>query len=184
MLTRNLLCLSMTAVLSNMPLASAMEKVGDEAALISAIQAANSNPGITSIKFAPNARVSLSAPVIYTGSQPLSLIGNGAVIDGSAAGSFDIAEDLTAVTEDGTLVFNTAAALNIRDLSVVNSATRGIVVNVPADAEGESISVSLHQVVISDSALYGLHIDDNADAFEPVPTGGDEGFQTGDDFAF
>lgn len=146
--------------------AVAMNKVYDEVSLQQAIAAANADSSISRIHFKKNAQIVLTAPVIYTGSQPLLVRGNGAVIDGSLAGSFVLDADLTAITEDGTLVFNTAGDITIRNLTIKNSATRGIVVNIPDDAQGGDIAVYLHRVKVLDSALYGLHIDDNADEFD------------------
>ncbi|MEZ5525265.1 MAG: hypothetical protein R3E62_09960 [Pseudomonadales bacterium] len=146
--------------------AQASAQVYDEASLRSAIEAANLNANISKIVFAKHAEISLNAPVIYTGSQSLQLIGKGAIIDGSNAGSFVLDDDLTAVTEDGTLVFNTAGDISIHNLTIKNSATRGVVVNIPEQAEGSDIHVDLNGVTILDSALYGLHIDDNADEFD------------------
>jgi len=145
--------------------------VFDEASLQAAIANANTDSSVNKIVFARNANINLSAPVIYTGSQDLMVFGRGAVVDGSAAGSFVLDNDLTAVTEDGTLVFNTAGNLTIKNLNVVNSATRGIVVNIPETAEGDDISVSLNKVSITGSALYGLHVDDNADEFDDGTSG-------------
>jgi hypothetical protein len=99
----------------------------------------------------------LSYPVIYTGSQDLMLLGNGATIDGENAGSFTLDNELLASTEDGTLIFNTQGNITIHKLSIVNSATRGLVINIPEDAQGEDIKVSLDAVDIHGSALYGLH---------------------------
>jgi len=146
-------------------------KVYDEVSLQTAIANANVDSSIEKIIFAKNAHIKLTAPVIYTGTQDLTLLGRGALIDGSSAGSFELDADLTAVTEDGTLVFNTAADLSFKKLTVANSATRGIVVNIPVDASGDDISVSLQNVHIIDSALYGLHIDDNADEFDDGVSG-------------
>ena len=146
--------------------AIANDKVYDEASLQEAITAANTDSRINRIVFERNALLSLTTPIIYTGKQALTLIGNGAVIDGSQAGSFVLDGDLSAITEDGTLVFNTAANINIRKLTVENSATRGIVVNIPDDAEGNDIRIVLHKVNVTGSALYGVHIDDNADEFD------------------
>jgi hypothetical protein len=138
--------------------AIAMNKVYDEASLQKAIAAANADSSIGKIVFKREAHISLSVPVIYDGSQALKLIGNGATIDGSAVGSFELDSDLT---EDGTLVFNTASDITIRSLTVENSATHGIVVNIPNDAQGDNISVTLRKVFVVNSALYGLHIDDS-----------------------
>lgn len=145
---------------------SAYSAVNDEHSLQLAIDAANTDASIDKIVFAHDASIVLTAPVIYTGSQDLKLVGNGATIDGSSAGSFELDTDLTAVTEDGTLVFNTTGDVTINNLSVIDSATRGIVVNIPDDATGDDISVKLYNVSISGSALYGLHVDDNADSFD------------------
>lgn len=141
-------------------------EVSDEASLMQAIAEANANPNIKKIRFEEDANIVLNQPVIYSGTQDLVLIGDGATIDGSAAGSFVLDQDLTAVTEDGTLVFNTAASITIKNLNVLNSATRGIVVNIPEDAVGNDQVVNLHKVVVRNSALYGIHIDDNRDEFD------------------
>ena len=153
------------------------QSIHDEASLLAAIDNANTSSKVKTLVFAKDANISVSQPVIYTGSQPLRLIGNGATIDGSLAGSFVLDEDLTAVTQDGTLVFNTAKEVSISNLSVVNSATRGIVVNIPEDAEGKDIRVRLNNVTIADSALFGLHVDDNADEFDDGVSGSEIGIR-------
>ena len=163
------LIITTTAIIS-LPL-MAYDKVDDEASLQAAITEANANSHINKIVFKRNAHIELTAPVIYNGDQNITLIGNGAEIDGAQAGSFFLADDLTAVTTDGTLIFNTAADVTIRKLTITNSATRGIVVNIPDDAEGDDIQVTMHKVTIRDSALYGVHIDDNSDEFDEGETG-------------
>ena len=169
----SILGLSLMSALTAVAIAStgAIKNVDDEASLIAAFTAANSNSGISTIMFKHNATIQLTAPVIYTGTQPLKLVGNKTTIDGSAAGSFTLDGNLTAITSDGTLVFNTSANIDISNLTVANSATRGIVINVPGDADGEDISVNLYKVDILNSALYGLHIDDNADEFDDGTAG-------------
>ncbi len=154
---------------------AAAAQVYDETSLRVAIEAANFDSSIEKIVFKKNALIELSAPVIYTGSQSLKLVGKGAIIDGSNAGSFTLDDDLTAVTEDGTLVFNTAGDITIRNLTVANSATRGVVINIPEHAEGDDTQIKLRNVNIIDSALFGLHIDDNADEFDDGTTGSDIG---------
>jgi hypothetical protein len=171
MFKKSLIAFSVVAVLANSAVAANKIRVSDEASLRSAIETANTDSSIETIVFAKKTLIALSAPLIYSGVQPLTLIGNGAVIDGSSAGGFILDDDLTAKTEDGTLVFNTAAPLNIRNLSVLNSATRGIVVNIPQGASGADLSVTLKQVTVANSALYGLHIDDNADSFDEGQSG-------------
>lgn len=155
--------------------ALAHQKVFDEDSLRNAIEHANSDASVKRIVFKRNANIVLSEPVIYSGTQSLKLIGNNATIDGSSAGSFVLDEDLTAVTEDGTLVFNTAGNITIKRLNVENSATRGVVVNIPTDATGDDIQVKLENVSITDSALFGLHVDDNSDEFDDGSVGSDIG---------
>jgi hypothetical protein len=165
MFKRSLLAFAIFSTLSTQALCTTTI-VHDEDTLRQAIDLASFDPTIEEIIFTKNAQINLTAPVIYYGEQPLVLIGRGATIDGSAAGGFILDDDLTAVTEDGTLVFNTASDITIRNLNIVNSATRGIVVNIPNGATGDDISINLHRVNITNSALYGLHIDDNSDAFD------------------
>lgn len=153
-------------ILATLLATNAAAQVNDEASLRAAIEAANLDSSIEKIIFDKNAYISLNAPVIYTGTQAIKLVGKGATIDGSSAGSFVLDSDLTAITEDGTLVFNTAADVTVRNLTIKNSATRGLVINIPEDADQQDIDVKLNNVSIQDSALFGLHIDDNADEFD------------------
>lgn len=145
--------------------------VHDEASLQTAIAEANLDSSIKTIIFRRNANINLTSPVVYTGSQSLRLRGQGATINGESAGSFVLDEDLTAITEDGTLVFNTEGDISISHLNVKNSSTRGIVVNLDEDTERKNINVHLHQVNVTNSALYGVHIDDNTDAFDDGENG-------------
>ncbi|MCG8017433.1 MAG: right-handed parallel beta-helix repeat-containing protein [Candidatus Thiodiazotropha sp. 'RUGA'] len=149
--------------------------VFDERSLQDAFQQASYNLDIDEIIFKRNSHISLSAPAIYSGEQPITLTGKGSTIDGSSAGSFALNSNLSAMTKDGTLIFNTAGEVKIKNLKVANSATRGIVVNVPVDASDSNISVTLDRVTVTHSALYGLHIDDKADAFDNGTTGSDLG---------
>jgi hypothetical protein len=144
----------------------AQNLISDEKSLNAAINKANMDSSMTKIAFAIDAKISLTAPVIYSGKQNLTLIGNNAVIDGAKAGSFKMADDLTATTQDSSLIFNSAGALKISDLSIINSATRGLTINIPKDATGTDVSIILHNIKVTNSALYGLHIDDNADEFD------------------
>jgi len=153
----------------------AQNLISDEKSFNAAINKANMNSSVTQITFAKNARIALTAPVIYTGKQHLTLIGNHAVVDGSKAGSFIQAADLTAVTQDSSLIFNSAAPLKISDLSIINSATRGLTINIPEDATGTDVSIILRNLKITHSALYGLHIDDNSDEFDEGNQGSDVG---------
>ena len=157
--------LSLLAILATSNV-QAVDKVSDEATLIEAFSRASADSSINKIVFAKNALINLHAPVIYTGTQSLSLKGNGATIDGAHAGNFTLDDESLASTEDATLVFNTAGDITIQKLSIINSATRGIVIDIPHNAQGDDIQVSLDKVEIRGSALYGLHIDDNEDQFD------------------
>jgi len=154
---------------------SPVVEVDSEMSLRAAIDSANHDDRIKKIIFKNNVHIELNAPVIYSGTQELEVFGNNAVIDGHNAGSFELGEDLIAITEDASLIFNTASNITIHELSVVNSAARGIVINIPLDAHGTDIEVTLDRVNISNSALYGLHVDDNADAFDNGLVGSDIG---------
>ncbi|GFO77051.1 hypothetical protein BPLS_P5228 [Bathymodiolus platifrons methanotrophic gill symbiont] len=160
-----IISLSLLAILSAGNV-QAIDKVSDEASLIYAFAMANVDSSINKIVFAKNARISLNSPVIYTGSQNIMLLGNGAIIDGANAGNFTLNDELLASTEDGSLIFNTAGDIKIQKLSIVNCATRGVLINIPEDAQGDDIQISLDKVKIRNSALHGLHIDDNADEFD------------------
>jgi hypothetical protein len=156
------------AVLSFMASSSAyaMDHVDSEASLNAAVKKANMDSSITKIVFKQNVHISLNSPVVYTGKQALFLEGNSAVLNGEKSGEskefYDKAENVTTVqTNDGTLMFNTAADISISDLSVIKSHTRGIVVTIPSDATGNDIHVTLNNVDVTGSALYGLHLDDN-----------------------
>ncbi len=155
--------------------ATSATKVNDEHTLQLAIAEANADSCIEKIIFMKKANISLTAPIIYTGKQALTLVGNDATIDGSSAGTFTLDENLTAITKDGSLIFNTASNINIRRLSVINSATRGIVINIPDNAQGDDIAINLFKVNIKNSALYGLHIDDNTDEFDDGHQGSEIG---------
>lgn len=146
--------------------ANALDDVYDEASLQSAISAANKDNSISEISFRSNISIILNAPVIYNGSQAIKFSGNNATIDGKNAGSFVIKNDLSATTNDGTLMFNNAEKIEINNLTVINSATRGIVISIPAEAQGKDSVISLHKVNITNSALYGLHVDDNSGMFD------------------
>ncbi|WP_428355389.1 hypothetical protein [Methyloprofundus sp.] len=154
--------LSLLAVLATSNVQAA-DKVSDEASLMNAIEMANADSSIHKIVFEKNSQIDLTSAVIYTGSQDLAVLGNGSTISGAAIGDGD------------TLTFITAGNISIQKLAVVDSTARGVVVEIPADAEGDDIQVSLHKVKILRSALYGLHIDDNADELDD----GEEGSAIG-----
>ena len=149
--------------------------VDSETAFAEAIKQANENPAISTITLQPKAVIHLRQPVIYSGSQPITLLGHNAVIRADSAGRFVQDSELTATTQDGALIFNTQANITIQDITVENSATRGIVVNIPRSAQGADMRVTLNNVTVTGSALYGLHIDDNADDFDDGTEGSNIG---------
>jgi hypothetical protein len=151
--------------------------VHDESSLQDAFNEASYNPDITQIVFRKNSHITPTSPLIYSGEQSITLIGKNSTIDGSSVGSFVLDSDLTAQTEDGTLIFETAGEVTIKKLNIINSATRGVVVNVPQNASDGDVSVNLDRVTISNSALYGLHIDDNVDAFGDDSSGSEVGVE-------
>lgn len=157
--------------------ANAEAIVTDEVTFSTAINAANIDSRIQLIVFAQNAQISLTKPIIYTGTQKLTLQGNGATIDGAKAGSFILDSEFLAHTQDASLVFKTSSDITINQLSVVNSATRGIVVEIPDTAQGQDIKVTLNKVQILNSALYGLHVDDNVDEFDDGELGSEIGIK-------
>ncbi len=157
--------------------AIAMNKVNDENSLQAAISEANVDSSIDKIVFEKNVQITLTKPVIYTGKQTLMLDGNDTVIDGSLAGISLLDRNLTIITDKGSLIFNTAADIKINNLTVKNSATRGIVINIPDNATGDDITVTLHKVNVLDSALFGLHIDDNTDNFDGGSFGSEIGIK-------
>lgn len=150
---RRLINLSILATLA-VGSAQADTRVSDEASLMNAIAMANSDSSINKIIFEKNVQINLTRAVIYTGSQNLRVLGNGSTVSGASIGDGD------------TLTFRTAGDIAIQKLTVVDSTARGVVVEIPDDAQGDDIQVSLHKVKILNSALYGLHIDDNADELD------------------
>lgn len=168
-------CFVSLAITAGFSYANSASDVFDEASLHQAVYNASLDSSISRIVFAPGVEIFLSAPVVYFGTQSLKLVGNGAIIDGSGAGSFTLDDDLTAITTDGSLVFNTEGDISIRNLTIRDSATRGIVVNIPVDASGDDIQVSLHRVNVVGSALFGLHVDDNDSEFDDGETGSSVG---------
>ena len=158
----------------------AMDKINDEVSLRKAIMAANTDENISQIDFQKEAKIQLTSPIIYTGQQALLIEGNNAEINGEKAGKsegfYDDVEKITTVrTQDGSLMFNTAANISINNLSVVKSHTRGIVITIPVEAKGDDAILSLNNVSVLDSRLYGLHIDDNSSELDDGDIGADIG---------
>lgn len=111
-----------------------------------AVEAANADAGITRIRFHRSLDVvALAAPVVYTGSQDLTIDGRGTVLDGSAV--------------EDAFVATGGASLSFRNLTVRNAGGDGIFVAVPGSAHG-TLSVSLRDVTLVANGEFGLHVDD------------------------
>lgn len=111
-----------------------------------AVEAANADASITSIRFATGVgTVALAATVTYTGSQGLAIDGRGAVIDASAVSD--------------ALVATGGASLSLQDITIQDAMDDGVVVDVPPSASG-TVSVELRGVTLSGHGAFGLHIDD------------------------
>ncbi len=128
-----------------------------------AIELANSDSSYTEIDFNPGlGPINLVSSVIFIGPQPLMISGENTTIDGSGIGAGNTFE--TTMTK----------YLSIKDLAVEDSTAKGILVSVPLDADSD-VMVTLDNVTITGSSLYGLHIDDNSndedDEGEGAPIG-------------
>jgi hypothetical protein len=157
--------------------AHAPDIVTNENSLRQAFNLASNDPTISKIIFAKNSLISLTEPVSYTGKQSISLIGNDSIIDGSASGGFIYDDQLNAITDDGTLILNTSGNITIQKLSIKNSASRGIVINIPKNAVSNDVSIKLNKVHVINSALYGLHVDDRAERSDTDITGSKVGIE-------
>lgn len=114
-----------------------------------AVEAANADPRITRIRFDRSVGVvDLTAPIVYTGSQDLTIDGRGAVLDGSAV--------------EDAFVATGGASLSFRSVTVRNAGGDGIFVAVPASAHG-TLGVSLRDVTLLANGEFGLHVDDQTE---------------------
>jgi hypothetical protein len=115
-----------------------------------AIAQANADPRIVRIEFKPNARtINLASTVVFTGSQPLTIIGKDATLDAAGAGG-------------AAFIANGGGNLTVQELTVVNAPAEGIDVEVPATASG-TIRVSLDDVEVRGNAGHGVLINDQVD---------------------
>jgi hypothetical protein len=117
-----------------------------------AVDAANGNSAITSIRFNGNlGTIALETTVVYSGAQPLSIDGRGTDIMAAAAQTIDLF-----VAEGG-------GDLTLRNLTF-RAGDNGVLVEVPASAEGQ-VSVALYDVTVVDNLRFGLSIDED----DPIP---------------
>ena len=118
-----------------------------------AVAEANSDSSVSAIVFDGVGTVSIDSSVEYTGGQSLSIDGDGATIEATTDGAYDL------------FVSSGGADLKLSSLSFQDGAN-GIFVPVPADTTG-MLAVSLDDVTVQGSGLFGLHISDqenNSDA--------------------
>ena len=125
-----------------------------------AILDANADPGIGTIRFdAGLGLIKLAAPVAYSGSQTLVILGAGARIDASAVGA-----DGSALLADG------GGDLTLRELTVLRAPGNGVTIRVPDAATGV-FTVRLQNVTVRESGLHGILINDQAEYFvDPLST--------------
>lgn len=104
--------------------------------------------------------IAIGSPIVYSGEQSLTIDGQGAVIEPDA----DSPDPFDLFVADGG-----GDELTLKRLTF-QSGLNGIVVQVPADAEGE-VSVRLSEVTVADNHGYGLHIEDQDDEDPPGGSG-------------
>ncbi|HEX6141305.1 MAG TPA: hypothetical protein VFZ01_01195 [Geminicoccaceae bacterium] len=110
-----------------------------------AVDAANLHPSIDVIRFTRDlGTVQLASTVVYTGAQSLRIEGRDTAIAGD--GLFDL------------LVATGGGDLTLRQIGF-SDGLNGIVVEVPADADGE-LSTVLFDVTVENNGEFGLLIDD------------------------
>ena len=117
----------------------------------SAILLANVDPTISRVQFLGiTLMIFLTQKVEFAGAQDLSIIGNGATLDGSLAGG------------DSAFVASGGGSLAVSGLTVRNALAEGIVVQVPPSATG-TIRVSLVNVDITNNLGHGVLVNDQED---------------------
>ena len=116
-----------------------------------AIDQANADPGVTHIQFTGAVTVvALQQSVIFTGSQALTIDGNGAALDGSG------------IALGAAFLATGGGDLAISRLTVRDAPAEGITVEVPASATG-TIHVSLFRVEILNNLGHGVLVNDQED---------------------
>ncbi len=120
----------------------------------SAVEAANADPSIDKIDFAPGLVVGLETEVVYTGDQELKINGNGSTVSGASG---DAAANTT--WDGGLFVSASAADLELVNISFVDSFNNGVAVFLPASAIGETMELKLRNVQVSGAQFHGVLID-------------------------
>ena len=120
-----------------------------------AVAQANADPGVAHIQFTGRVSViALQQTVVYTGTQPLTINGNSATIDGSGLAG-------------GAAFLSTGGGdLAVSRLTVRNAPAEGIAVEVPSTATG-TLHVSLFRVEIRGNRGHGVLVNDQVDSSAP-----------------
>jgi hypothetical protein len=112
-----------------------------------AVEAANSDPAITSIRFRRDlGRIELQSTVTYAGAQALTIDGLGTEIGSAAAQTFDLF-----IVEGGN-------DLTLRSLTL-REGDNGISIDIPPFGKGQ-VSIVMFEVIVSDNLRFGLLIDE------------------------
>jgi hypothetical protein len=136
------------------PAQAAAPGVSSEAEFLAAVGAANGDPSITEIVFAPNAVIELTDEVRYTGAQDLTLVGRGATLSGATV----IAD--TDTWGSGLFVSQSGGDLTVERLTFADSFNNGLAVFLP---EGSgTVEIVLDQVTVTDAQFHGVLIDGQA----------------------
>jgi hypothetical protein len=133
-----------------------------------AIAAAELDPSITHVQLAPGVgTITLSSPITYSGSQALTIQGNGAELD---AGGIAIGE--------AALLVEGASGLSIRDLTISDAPGTGLTIKVPTGASG-TFRVELERFPARNNGLLGVLINDQAGYFDDPESTSPEGSAAG-----
>lgn len=133
---------------------SVVRGVSNEVELIAAVDAANADPSIKRIVFDRDAVIELSDEVRYTGSQDLTLIGQGATLSGATVGAD------TDTWDSGLFVSESGGDLTVRNLTFADSFNNGLAVFLP---EGTgTVDIDLTGVEVTDAQFHGVLIDGQA----------------------
>ena len=129
-----------------------------------AVTDANSDPSIGTIRFDEGlGPIRLLQPITFSGAQALVIRGSGTRLDGSA-----LAPGGSALVADG------GGDLTIEALTVTGAPGNGITIKVPELATGV-FKVRLREIVVRESGLHGVLINDQAEYFIDPPSTSEAG---------
>jgi hypothetical protein len=132
-----------------------------EGSLRAALQEAGADNSIKHIKVKAGGTIVLSTPLVWSGTQALSIDGAGAVIDASG-----LAEGESGLIADG------GGDLEVSDLTVDGAPSSGIFVDVP-DLGARVQRVTFKGVTVRNSGLHGVVVNDQVDPAGTSPAGSD-----------